>query len=352
MSNINQQRRKILQAMGLAGAVSLSFGSKAAFAASGSLVATTFPGAWEESQRTILLPAFRAASGVSAVLSASQAVDTLTKLTAARNNPPFDVVMMDEGPYLEGVAQGLFEQIPSAKVPNLADLPPRFIDPKGLGAYVSGQVYGIAYNTERVKTVPRSWNDLLKPEFKGRVGLVSLDSTLGTVWMVALAKMLGGDEDHMDPAFDFIKRLMPNVGAVAANPGALGTLFQQGQVDIACHYINNVESLKAKGVPIELARPESNWGLVRSTMNIVKNTQVPDLAAAYINTALSVGVQQQMTSAPYYVAPTNTKVPFGAALASIAHSASEMESFVQVDWSRINPRRAEYIDRFNRLVKA
>jgi putative spermidine/putrescine transport system substrate-binding protein len=28
-----------------------------------------------------------------------------------------------------------------------------------------------------------------------------------------------------------------------------------------------------------------------------------------------------------------------------------MTSFVQVDWARINPRRAEYIDRFNRLVK-
>jgi putative spermidine/putrescine transport system substrate-binding protein len=226
------------------------------------------------------------------------------------------------------------------------------VDPKGIGAYVSAQVYGIAYNTERVKTTPKSWNDLLKPEFKGRVGLVSLDSTLGTVWMVALAKMLGGDEDHMDPAFDYIKRLMPNVAAVAANPGALGTLFQQGQVDIACHYINNVESLKAKGVPVALARPESNWGMVRSTMNIVKNTRAADLAAAYINTALSVEVQQQMTSAPYYVAPTNTKVPFGAALAAVARNANDMTSFVQVDWARINPRRAEYIDRFNRLVKA
>ena len=132
--------------------------------------------------------------------------------------------------------------------------------------------------------------------------MVGLDSTLGLVWMVALAKMLGGDEAHMDPAFDFIRRLMPNVGAVAANPGALGTLFQQGQIDISCHYINNVESLKAKGVPVALARPASNWGLVRSTMNIVKNTKMADLAAAYINTALSAEVQQQMTAAPYFVA--------------------------------------------------
>ncbi|MGI4857491.1 MAG: ABC transporter substrate-binding protein [Janthinobacterium lividum] len=351
MSTIDFERRRILQALGALGAVSLVAGARTAFAAD-PLAATTFPGAWEEATRKIMLPAFRQATGAAVSLTASQAVDTLTKLTAARANPPFDVVMMDEGPYLSGVALGLFEVIPAAKVPNLANLPPRFIDPRKMGAYVSGQVYGIAYNTERIKQKPASWNDLLKPAFKGRVGIVGLDSTLGIVWMVALAKMLGGDEDHMDPAFDFLRRLMPNVGAVAANPGALGTLFQQGQIDISCHYINNVESLKAKGVPLALARPDSGWGLVRSTMNIVKNTRMPDLAAAYINTALSVDVQQQMTAAPYFVAPTNTKVPFGAALAAIAHSASDLENFVQVDWEKLNPRRASYIDRFNRLVKA
>src|SRR5258708_7139736 len=114
----------------------------------------------------------------------------------------------------------------------LAALPAKFIDPKGLGAYTSGQVYGIAYNTEKIKQAPTSWNDLLKPQFKGRVGLVGLDSTLGLVWMVALAKMLGGDEAHMDPAFDFVRRLMPNVGAVAPNPAPLATLFHQGPIDI------------------------------------------------------------------------------------------------------------------------
>jgi len=351
MSLIDFERRKIMQALAALGAVSIGIGTRTAFAAE-SLAATTFPGAWEESERRFQLPAFQKATGNSVSLSASQAVDTLTKLTAARANPPFDVVMMDEGPYLRGVELGLFETIPSAKVPNLADLPPKFIDPQGLGAYISAQIYGIAYNTERIKTAPTSWNDLLKPEYKGRVGLVGLDSTLGIVWMVALAKMLGGDEAHMDPAFDYIRKLMPNVGAVASNPGALGTLFQQGQIDISCHYINNVESLKVKGVPVALSKPDSGWGLVRSTMNIVKNTKLRDQAAAYINTALSVEVQSQMTGSPYFVAPTNSKVPFGSALAAIARSSKEMESFVQVDWQKLNPLRAAYIDRFNRLVKA
>ena len=334
--------------MGLAAA--LPFQSAWATDAS-QLTVTAFPGAWEEAQRRFLLPAFQKLAGVQAVMTASQAVDTVTKLNAAQSNPPFDVVMMDEGPYLQGVSLGLFRPIVAEKAPNLKALPARFVPPDGLGAYVSAQVFGIATSTETVKTPPASYEDFLKPQYKGRIGLVGLDSTLGTVWMVALAKMLGGDEDHMDRAFDFVAKLLPNVGAVASNPGALGTLFQSGQIDIACHYLNNVASLKEKGVPVALSRPASGWGLVRSLMCLTKNTKAPDLASTYIDTALSVPVQTAMAGAPYYIAPTNAAVPFGSEMAKIAPNAAAMDAFVQTDWSKINPRRAEYIDRFNRLVK-
>jgi putative spermidine/putrescine transport system substrate-binding protein len=351
MTRIRMNRRDTMRLMSATAVASAWPLAQAGAAEAMELTATTFPGAWEESHRRFLLPAFKKATGVDAVLSASQAVDTVTKLNAAQANPPFDVVLMDEGPYMQGVSLGLFRPMVAAKVPNLANLPARFVQPNGLGAYVSAQVFGVVTNTETVKNVPKSWNDFLKPEYKGRIGLVGLDSTLGTVWMVALAKMLGGDEDHMDPAFAYIEQLLPNVGAVAANPGALGTLFQNGQIDVACHYLNNVEALKEKGVPLALSKPASGWGLVRSLMCVTKNSKVPDLASSYIDVALSVDVQQAMAGAPYYIAPTNTKVAFGSAMAAIAKNASEMDSFVQTDWAKINPRRAEYIDRFNRLVK-
>ncbi len=286
-----------------------------------------------------------------ATLTASQAVDTVTKLNAAQATPPFDIVLMDEGPYLQGVSLGLFRPIVSAAAPNLQSLPARFVPPGGLGAYVSAQVFGIATNTDTVKTPPASYEDLMKPEYQGRIGLVGLDSTLGTVWMVALAKMLGGDEDHMDPAFDFVAKLLPNVGAVASNPGALGTLFQSGQIDVACHYLNNVEALKEKGIPLALSKPASGWGLVRSLMCVTRNTRVPELAARYIDVALSPPVQGALAGAPYYIAPTNATIPFGSAMAQIAPNATAMDAFVQTDWAKINLRRAEYIDRFNRLVK-
>ena len=349
---MKMQRRNILKAIGAAGAAGVAAGIPGlSLAQEKTLAATTFPGAWEESHRAILLPAFRKATGVQANLVASLAVDTVAKINASRAAPPFDVVLLDEGPYLATRGEGIYEKMPVDKIPNLKDLPPKFIDPTGQGAFVSAQIYGIAYNTERIKTPPTSWNDMLKPEFKGRIGLVSMGSTLGSAWMAELARINGGSEENMEPAFEFIKKLLPNVGAVAANPGVLATLFQQGQIDFSVHYINNIEALRAKGVPVALARPESNWGLVRSTMHIVKNTKSPDLAAAYINEALSLEVQQKMSEAPYFVAPTNKNAKFTGALAAIAKDMSELEAFRQTDWIKLNPRRAEYIDRFNREVK-
>ena len=346
------QRRNLLKALSAVSATGFSLGIPGlSFAQAKALAVTTFPGAWEESHRAILLPAFRKVSGAQANLVASLAVDTVAKINASRAAPPFDVVLLDEGPYLATRDHGIYEKLPTDLIPNLKDLPAKFIDPTGQGALVSAQIYGIAYNTERIKVAPTSWADMLKPEYKGRIGLVSMGSTLGSAWMAEIARINGGSEENMEPAFDFVKKLLPNVGAVAANPGVLATLFQQGQIDFSVHYINNIEALKAKGVPVALARPDSNWGLVRSTMHIVKNTKVPELAAQYINTALSLEVQQKMSDAPYFVAPTNKGAKFGGSLAAIAKNMEDLEGFRSTDWLKLNPRRAEYIDRFNREVK-
>src|SRR5229473_2436684 len=112
----------------------------------------------------------------------------------------------------------IFAPIPADKVPNLKDLPKKFIDSRGLGAFCSAQIIGLAYNPEKIKTPPKSWNDLLKPEYKGRVGLSSMGSTLISAWMVEIARINGGSEDNMEPAFAYLKKLLPNVAAVATSP--------------------------------------------------------------------------------------------------------------------------------------
>ena len=48
---------------------------------------------------------------------------------------------------------------------------------------------------------PTSWEDLWKPEYKGRVGITGMASSLGTAFMVEIAKLNGGSETNVEPAF-------------------------------------------------------------------------------------------------------------------------------------------------------
>lgn len=345
------QRRSFVQSAAALGASTLFGRSGIAFAQAKSVSATTYPGAWESAHRQILLPAFAKASGASTNLVASLAVDTVSKIVASKANPAFDVIILDEGPYLAALQHDIFEKLPVDRMPHMKDLPEKFVDPRGFGAFVSGQIIGIAYNTDRIKTPPKSWTDLLKPEFKGRVGLAGMGSTLMSAWMVEMARLNGGGEENMEPAFAFVKRLLPNVSAVAANPGALATLFQQDQIDVSVHYNNNVGDLQGKGVPVALARPDTGWIHIKSTMHIVKNSRNVDLAAAYINAALAPDVQTRMAEAPYFVAPTSTRAVFSKGLQAYATDVKALEAMSTVDWAKLNPRRPEYIDRFNREIR-
>jgi putative spermidine/putrescine transport system substrate-binding protein len=323
----------------------------AARAAANGIVATTYPGTWETAQRQILLPAFAKAAHADATLQPVLALEAVAKISASKANPPFDVVLLDEGPYLAALDLGIFAPLPKDKVKNLANQSETFSDPNGHAAFISAQVVALVYNPKAIATPPTSWLDLWKPEYKGRVGITGLGSSLGTAWMVEIAKLHGGGESNMEPAFEAVKALLPNVGAVAPNPGALATLFQQGQIDISYNFVNGVLPLMQRGVDIAIARPNSGWVMVRNSLHAVANSANIDLAYAYIDTALSAEVQTQMASSPNFLAPTNRLAPFSAELQKIAGDNEALSKLTVIDWKTINPQRSALIERFNKDIR-
>jgi putative spermidine/putrescine transport system substrate-binding protein len=58
-----------------------------------------------------------------------------------------------------------------------------------------------------------------------------------------------------------------------------------------------------------------------------------------------------MADAPYLVAPTSTKAQFSKGLEMYAKNMGELEKMNVVNWEKLNPRRAEYIQRFNREIR-
>ena len=314
------------------------------------LVFATFTGSWEEAHRDVLVPAFKK-TGNDMLLDAMLSVDQIAKVTAARANPPIDLMLHDPGPALTAIAQDLVEPFPVAQSKYYKDLIPEAQDPQGPAMFF--QVVGLTYNPEKIKTPPTSWADLWRPEYKGRVGITNLNSTLGTGFMVELARMHGGSESNIEPAFKKIAELKPNLAAVAANPGALAALFQQGQIDISPGNFNAIQILKARGVPVEFVAPKEGAIAFKTSVHIVKNSPNKALAALLIDTALSPEVQARLMESPYLIVPTNGKVKMSGEIAKVlAKDQDDMKKkFVFQDWKKINENRAGWIDRFNREIK-
>ena len=315
------------------------------------LVFATFTGSWEEAHRDVLVPAFKKASGQDMLLDAMLSVDQIAKVSAARSNPPIDVMLHDPGPALTAISQDLVEPFPVTSSKNYKDLIPEAQDATGPSMFF--QVVGLTYNPDKIKTPPSSWADLFKPEYKGRVGMTNLNSTLGTGFLVELARMNGGNESNVEPGFAAIEKLKPSLAAVAANPGALAALYQQGQIDISPGNFNAIQILKARGVPVEWVAPKEGAIAFKTSIHIVKNSPNKELAAQLIDTALSFEVQTKLMQPPYLVVPTNSKVKMEGEIAKVlAKDTAELKKkFVFQDWKKINEKRPEWITRFNKEIK-
>jgi putative spermidine/putrescine transport system substrate-binding protein len=316
------------------------------------LVFATFTGSWEEAHKDVLVPAFRkATNNANMVLDPMLSVDQIAKVNAAKSNPPIDVMLHDPGPALVAIDQDLVEPYPVDKSEHFKNLITDAQDARGPAPFF--QVVGLTYNPEVIKTPPTSWTDLWKPEYKGRVGITNLASTLGTGWLVEIARMNGGNETNVDPGFAAIEKLKPNLAAVAANPGALATLFQQGQVDIAPGNFNAIQILKARGVPVEFVAPKEGAIAFKTTIHMVKNSPNKELAFKLIEAAISPEVQEKLMGSPYLIVPTNTKVKMGGEIAKVLAKDTDdlKKKFVFQDWAAINKQRSAWIEKFNRDIK-
>jgi iron(III) transport system substrate-binding protein len=108
--------------------------------------------------------------------------------------------------------------------PNMGNLHPWAIKAheasKGHCTGVSSGAIGIVYNRELLArkgfTVPRTWEDLLKPEYKNEVQMPNPNSS-GTAYTIIAGLIQIWDENR---AFDYLKRLHPNINAYTRSGAA------------------------------------------------------------------------------------------------------------------------------------
>ncbi len=213
-------------------------------------------------------------------------------------------------------------------------------------------VPSIIVNTDVVKNVPKSWDDLLKPEYKGLIG-VSDPSTSGTggATFIAWAFAHGGNESNLDPGVEFAKKILPNLAGPSGNDATL----EKGEIPIQVRYdflgIAAAKSLKAKNVNVTVVIPSGSiWAPAAMMVNKYNVAQM-DLIKLYMDWVLSD--QGQTLFAKFGARPVravlgNLKLPADAR-ANWKPDAEYTNVKTVKDWSKVNP--ATIADVWNKKVK-
>ncbi|WP_276121482.1 ABC transporter substrate-binding protein [Pararhizobium qamdonense] len=167
--------------------------------------------------------------------------------------------------------------------------------PNGLKAKTGGWVATFAgvpamiVNTDVVKNVPRTWDDLLKPEYKGLVSAVDASGMGGTQMALFLAWSYahGGSEKDMAPGADYARKLLPQMASGANNAATM----ERGEVPIQLKYdfncIAQAAALREKGINCEVIIPQGTIYAPSAAMINGFHTAKMNIAKLFLDYVLS-----------------------------------------------------------------
>ena len=118
---------------------------------------------------------------------------------------------------------------------NWDEIPDYAKDPDGLwsAAYWGAMVFLV--NADKVKTVPQTWEDLLKTDYKGTVCMKDPRSS-ATAQMIVLASAYahGGNETNVQPGLDFFKKMIDGEILNGVSPSSAN--IQKGECPIVIQW--------------------------------------------------------------------------------------------------------------------
>ena len=202
------------------------------------------------------------------------------------------------GPEMESLHREKILQ--RVKSPHLADLIAQAQFPHGEWVSTRMNVFVQAYNTKAVRKqdLPKSWEDLLDPKWKGKLGIEQEDAD----WLAGMMGQLG--EARGTKLFkDIVAR---NGMSVRKGHTLLAQLVVSGEVPLALTVYNyKAEQLRRKGAPIDwfaigtaIARP-NGVGVARAA---------PHPHAAVLFYDFEISEEGQKILAQRDFVPTNRKV--------------------------------------------
>lgn len=275
--------------------------------------------------------------GVEMVYNDLGSAATVVALDKARNRPQADTAYYFAASALDAAKAGVVEGF---KPVNFDRLTSTLRDPDGRWFSIHTLNVAFLVNTKLVKTVPQSWADLLKPEYKNAIVYQDPRSTgQGQVVTFAAAFGNGGSMDDVVPGIDYLGKLT-KAGNVLRTVGTTPyAQFLKGEIPIWIGYEN--DGLKAKfvdgmGDGVAVVIPQEASAAAPYAISLVKNGPNPNAGKLWLNFIMSD--EGQKIFAEGYVRPAVTGVSMPASVADKMPAAPQVRA---MDIAKATAKKAE-----------
>lgn len=189
-------------------------------------------------------------------------------------------------------------------VPWIDDLNPDLIDPDSMYTPWSTAVMALAYNSALVEAdeVPQSWDDLLDPRWKDRIGIFDI-GTGGSAWVVALFQRQVLGEDYWAD-------LAAQNPAVFSGNAPLAESLTRGEIEVGTASPGVILRAKREGAPVDVVFPSEGFPAFVSFLTIPKSAENVNAAKVYLNWATSECGENEIKSiSGDYMSNTKVSAP-------------------------------------------
>jgi putative spermidine/putrescine transport system substrate-binding protein len=291
------------------------------------------------------------ATGAKITVTEGHTTLSLAKMRAEKARPTTSVFLLDEVGVITANRDGLLEKLDLSRMPNAAAIDPKFrVQDVGIGFLT--YITTLVYNKELVKEPPKSWADLWDPKYRGKIAIPPAGH--GSSYQLAMmaAKLNGGDQFNMDPAWPALEKLKPNVAYMEVNTAILAELLKNGDVHVVMRLPYYFKEYIEKGYPIGIANvlTEGIFAFTGCACLVKGHPDKRELADAFINELLSVEAQTRMANIMWF-GPTNRDVKIPANISSnLLHTPEQWNSIVPIDLDNLAAKREEWIQKYTRAL--
>lgn len=166
------------------------------------------------------------------------------------------------------------------------------------GVYWNLEVLG--YNTKLIqeKDIPRKWEDLLAPRWKGQIGLEEDD----VYWYTMMLRLLGEEKGK-----NYARQLAKQQLQIRAGHSLVAQLLAAGEFQLTPTLrVQTAEDLKSRKAPVEWAAIEPLTPNPPVALSLAKQPPRPNVAKLYVDFVLSQEGQKILAS--FKRNPTRTDV--------------------------------------------